>query len=322
MNSTALPILEVFPMRPWILFSYCIISVAGIVGNMFVILVISRHEDIGAPSFRIYIISLAIADFFVTLFCIPIYITSISNFHNHPTGLSGKIMCKLLSGYTFPFHFARINIFVMVAISVQRYYAICKPLSPMANPSPRKAKLVVCGIWLGSIFLLLHRIICLEYARNDEATVGAHCKFKSVFKAKVTPKVIYMLTTMIEFIIPIGVMMFCFVKIKKSIANQFYSIKVQEVSSPEHEFKRVHSRQQAVVTVFIVVVSFVILLAPNQILYFCFNFEVYHTSWNSNLYQTTVVLYFFTSCINPVIYVFRSKLFRVKLRETLLCWRS
>ena len=315
-NVTALPMIDVFPIRSWILLCYCVISLTGIVGNTFVILVISRHETMGATSFRIYVGALAVADLLVTLFCIPIYITSTSNFHYHLTGMSGKIMCKLLSGYMLPFHLAGMSIYIMVAISIQRYFAICRPLSSMANPSPSKAKMVVFGIWVWSIILAVYPVMGLEYADEGQATVGAHCKFSAVFNNEILPKTMYVLTTSVQFIIPFVIMIFCFFQIKVNIIKQIKQIKLQDASSQSLEMKRVRLRKQTVTTVLIVIVSFIILLTPSQFLYFCFNFSLYQTSWNSNLYQSTVVLYFVTSCINPVIYAFRSKPFRNGLKET------
>ena len=307
--------LEVFPIRPWILFSYCLISVTGIIGNTFVIVIISRHENMKATSFRIYISALAIVGVLVSLLCIPIYITSTSNFHYHPTGISGTIMCKILSGYMIPFHLSRISIYIMVAISIQRYFAICKPLSTMAHPYAKKAKIIVCGICFATMFLAIYRITSLEYTGEGAATVGAHCKLSTVFSDDITPKVIYMLTTIFEFIVPVCIMVFCFYQFKTNIAKQISQINLEEESTREMMLKRIHSRKQTFVTVIIVVISFTALLTPNQILYFCFNFNIYQTSWNSNLYQSTVVLYFFTSCINPFIYSFRSKPFRDRISE-------
>ena len=305
-TGSIMPILEVFSIKPWILFSYCIISVTGIVGNTFVILVISRHEDMKNTCFRVYINALATIDALVSLFCIPIYITSTADFHYHPTGISGTIMCKILSGYMVPFHLSRISIYIMVAISVQRYLAICKPLSPMAHPSIRSARAIICGICFVTIFLAFYRTTSLEYAEKGEATIGAHCKLTP----DVTPKVIYVLTTIFEFIIPLCIMVFCFWQIKTSIAKQIHQIGLEETTTREMEIRRIYLKRRTVVTVVIVVISFTVLLTPNQVLYFCFNFNIYETLWNSNLYQSTVVLYFFTSCINPVIYSFRSKPFR------------
>ena len=319
MNITAFPLPpdEVFPIRPWILISYCIISGTGIVGNLFVVLVVSGHKTMGAASFRIYIGALAITDLLVTLFCIPIYITSTAEFRYHPTGMMGDITCKLLSGYTLPFYLASVSTYIMVAISLQRFFAICKPLSSMANPSSRTAKIVVCIIWLGPILLAIYPMMGLEYVEERKATIGAHCQFLAVFSSNKTPKVLYVLTTTVQFIIPVGVMFICFIQIKRKITQKISKIKLHEVSTCTMELKSACVKRKTVMTVFIVIFSFIILLTPNQLMYFCFSFSLYQTSWHSDIYQSTIVLYFFTSCINPVIYAFRSKPFRDGLKRTL-----
>lgn len=313
---------SVFPIRPWQITSYSVISFTGIVGNLLVLSVVSKNSQIRSSSFGVYLSSLAIADLFVAILCIPVYVTSTSNFTTHPSGVAGDAMCKILTGYNILFLFATVSVYTLVAIAYERYYAICNPLSSRAVATPQRAKHVVVIIWIFSLIIGINSIYGEQYAHGEDAEVGAHCKFSINYNSHITPKLIYLFTFSVQYVFPVLCMLYCFLRIHGELTKQNQLLIKNQTGKPQPAVvKQFQQRRSTIRTVILVVSVYFLLWTPNQLLYLCFNFNLFSTSWNSTLVQCSVVLCFLTCCINPVIYSFRSEMFRDGFKETFGCAR-
>ena len=302
-----------FPVRAWELTLYCLIAVAGIFGNILVLVVLKKNKNMGSNAFGTYLAALAVADLLVCVLCVPIYLTSTSFFENHPTGAAGDVMCKIFTGYNILFFFATVSVYTLVAIAHERQMAICNPLEARAKSTPQRARRLVTFIWLFSAILGIPSLIGEKFAPENKASVGAHCTFSIDYNSNVTPKVIYVLVFSIQFVFPIIYMITCFLKIKRCL----HAKKLRALSCPtkhvqKGELMMIKIRQQSIKTVLIVIISYFLCWSMNQALYFCLNLGLVKTyiDWNSALMQVSVIFCFFSSCINPFIYTLRSQDFR------------
>ena len=82
------------------------------------------------------LVNLAMADIMFATFIAPQYI--LSQTFTHPGGVTGKVLCKLLTGGNFAWVGAASSVFTLVNISMERYYAVMYPLSDKGNLSERK----------------------------------------------------------------------------------------------------------------------------------------------------------------------------------------
>ena len=82
------------------------------------------------------LVNLAMADIMFATFIAPQYI--LSQTFTHPGGVTGKVLCKLLTGGNFAWVGAASSVFTLVNISMERYYAVMYPLSNKGNLSERK----------------------------------------------------------------------------------------------------------------------------------------------------------------------------------------
>ena len=82
------------------------------------------------------LVNLAMADIMFASFIAPQYI--LSQTFTHPGGVTGKVLCKLLTGGNFAWVGAASSVFTLVNISMERYYAVMYPLSNKGNLSERK----------------------------------------------------------------------------------------------------------------------------------------------------------------------------------------
>lgn len=84
-------------------------------------------------------------------FIAPQYI--LSQTFTHPGGVTGKVLCKLLTGGNFAWVGAASSVFTLVNISMERYYAVMYPLSNKGNLS--ECKLMVSDVLRKSHFTIV-----------------------------------------------------------------------------------------------------------------------------------------------------------------------
>ena len=97
------------------------------------------------------LVNLAIADIMFATFIAPQYI--LSQTFTHPGGVTGKVLCKLLTGGNFAWVGAASSVFTLVNISMERYYAVMYPLSNKGNLS--ECKLMVSDVLRKSHFTIV-----------------------------------------------------------------------------------------------------------------------------------------------------------------------
>lgn len=77
------------------------------------------------------LLNLAFADITVVAFFASRFI--LKHTYNHPDGKLGTILCKLLTGGTFGWIGSCASVFTLVAIAIERYYAVIRPLGNRAT---------------------------------------------------------------------------------------------------------------------------------------------------------------------------------------------
>ena len=119
---------------------YSIILFVGIMGNILVIIIVTKYRDMRNAT-NLLLANLSVADLFLLLFCTP---DGYQHLYARDKHQLGKFMCKLLkiifislvllfsiSGSFSPFvqnTTSICSVLTIMAISYERYIAICKPL--------------------------------------------------------------------------------------------------------------------------------------------------------------------------------------------------
>ena len=95
--------------------------------------------------------NLAIADMTAGIFLAPQYIF-IHTF-THPDGVTGNVLCKLLTGGTWGWVGACASVFSLVVIAFERYYAVVHPHRSKRRLSKRKIKVceALCVIFYNNL---------------------------------------------------------------------------------------------------------------------------------------------------------------------------
>ncbi|AWO97528.1 Cholecystokinin type 1 receptor [Scophthalmus maximus] len=127
---------------------YSLIFLLSVLGNSLIIAVLVRNRRMRTVT-NLFLLSLAVSDLMVSLVCVPF--TLIPNLMRD--FVFGTGMCKLVM--YFMGVSVSISTFNLVAISLERYSAICNPLTSRAWQTKSHAAKVITATWVASFILML-----------------------------------------------------------------------------------------------------------------------------------------------------------------------
>ncbi|XP_062140305.1 cholecystokinin receptor type A [Drosophila sulfurigaster albostrigata] len=131
----------------WVIPCYSIILLCAVVGNLLVVLTLVQNRRMRTIT-NVFLLNLAISDILLGVLCMPVTLvgTLLRNF------IFGEFLCKLIQ-------FAQaasvaVSSWTLVAISCERYYAICHPLRSRTWQTINHANKIIAFIWLGSLLCM------------------------------------------------------------------------------------------------------------------------------------------------------------------------
>ncbi|KAI3375750.1 hypothetical protein L3Q82_004048 [Scortum barcoo] len=127
---------------------YSLIFLLSVLGNSLIIAVLVRNRRMRTVT-NLFLLSLSVSDLMVSLVCIPF--TLIPNLMRD--FIFGTGMCKLVM--YFMGVSVSVSTFNLVAISLERYSAICNPLTSRTWQTKSHAAKVITATWVASFILML-----------------------------------------------------------------------------------------------------------------------------------------------------------------------
>jgi len=127
---------------------YSIIFIIGFISNFLVIYFVLVYKRMQTMTNK-FLTNLAVADLLVVLICVPVTIGRLYNPHEY---IFGEFICKcssFIQGISLS-----VSILTLTVISADRYYIIYKPFKARVNCTNNKIKVVVCLIWIISVFIM------------------------------------------------------------------------------------------------------------------------------------------------------------------------
>ncbi|XP_066254177.1 cholecystokinin receptor type A-like [Euwallacea similis] len=123
---------------------YIIIFILSIVGNTLVLLTLVRNKRMRTVT-NVYLLNLAVADLLLGMFCIPFTLVGqvLRKF------IFGEAMCKLIP--YFQAVSVSVSVWTLVAISLERYFAICRPLKSRRWQTRSHASKMIAFVWTASL---------------------------------------------------------------------------------------------------------------------------------------------------------------------------
>ncbi|XP_061697536.1 trace amine-associated receptor 13c-like [Syngnathoides biaculeatus] len=275
------------------------ISLITVALNLFVIFAISYFRQLHTPT-NLLLLSLSVSDLLVGLVLMPVEIIYIET-----CWLLGNVACALY--YVADYIITSASVANMVLISVDRYVAICKPLSYLSQVTKRRAWVSVGLCWLCSVvyrLLLLHdhlgqpgkSISCLgECVVNISNMAGT-------------------LDLVFTFVLPITVIVMLYMRVFTITVRHAHRMRLH-VNAGQVQGTVKKSELKAARTLGIVVVVFLICFCP----YYFPTIAGEDTSVDATLAAYEIWLTHINSCLNPIIYALFYPWFRqcIKLIVTL-----
>jgi hypothetical protein len=283
---------------------YTLLSILTVGGNALVCLVVFSYMGITTVT-NLFIANLALTDFFIGLFCIPIVLISDYLLSDWPFGL---LMCKFTSFAQSVFVVC--TVYTLIAMSVDRYIAIIYPLQ--AKLTRKQCQKLIVGLWTfaiifsSPIFYEMHiRHTCFhrnfeEYSQTICQTNGLPAKLQTIYNIA---------TLTIIYLFPLCILSIVYIR----LGWQLYQSRSPGEAHSERDAKIKKSKQKVIKMCFVVVIMFGVCWFPMQLyinILRPYLDQIFDEKYVPHFYFAFHVMAMSNSCINPFIYAVMSSKFR------------
>ncbi|XP_055902297.1 growth hormone secretagogue receptor type 1 [Eupeodes corollae] len=292
------------------------IMILGVIGNVMVPIVILKTKDM-RNSTNIFLTNLSIADLLVLLVCTPTVLVEVNT--RPETWVLGQEMCKAVPFVELTV--AHASVLTILAISFERYYAICEPLKAGYVCTKTRAFLICVFAW-GVAALFTSPILWVaeyKFVEYFDGSYVAACLTQAVTTWTIA---FFLMTISIFFVIPLIILIILYGIIAKNLISKDGPMMKIRPTKPEFSYK---ARKQVVMMLGAVVLSFFLCLLPFRVLtlwiilssdqaLFAVGVERYYNL----LYFSRIMLYL-NSAINPILYNLMSTKFRKGFLKLCIC---
>ncbi|KAJ8025166.1 Pyroglutamylated RFamide peptide receptor [Holothuria leucospilota] len=291
----------------WFTICCSFIACFAISGNILVIVVHQTSRSLRSVT-SIFIKGLAATDMLAGIAIVPgmIPITITDNFW-------GEFYCKVIGSYYILWTSAKASILILVFATTERYFAIVHPVHHKRYFTNLAAKILLVLAWVIAVLMNLFSLIIL-HADGDSCIVRWDGN-------KHVRNLIGVMVFVLSFFLPLTLMFLAYTKMFVSLRDREKRLNRMDGTRSNKSRSRIIShriKKNIISMLFIVVCTFTICWAPDQICYLLMNLEVKSFDYEySVVYPYFVLLAMANSCLNPIIYSFKSKPFKDALRKML-----
>ncbi|XP_074621292.1 QRFP-like peptide receptor isoform X1 [Acropora palmata] len=284
-----------------------ILIFTSVVGNSVVCFVVIRNRDMRTP-INCLIVNLAVADVVYSLFLIPMVI--LTHITSHPDGISGKVLCTLLTDGNLAFVGAASSNITLTAIAFERYYAVVYPEGNKGNLNMRKVKLLVLGSWVFAFVLQLPQLLKKEFNRK----INPH-RCTSTWSEKWVTRGFF-LTWLVFFVVCTTLM----AGLYSRIVHALWFKRDQDNSATCHQQGVLKVRKRVTLMVVVVTVIFAICWGMDSVMHLIADVISYDIGPLAIPIAHTMIM--FNSAVNPFAYALINQRFRQKIMEMFCKRRS
>ncbi|CAL1281528.1 unnamed protein product [Larinioides sclopetarius] len=295
--------------------TFCLLSLTlGTLGNILVVVVIWKAKELRS-SMSLFLVNLSLADLMILLMCVPLVLVELHT--NLSSWLLGEGMCKVVPYVQMTTEHA--SVLTILAISFERYYAICQPLKAGYKCTPMRALVIIAVIWLVAALSttpMLFTIRCF-IKRDLYSEKFVNVCFMSV--ELLWQKLFYLLSIGIFYILPFLILLVVYCHIGKHLMTCSKGL------NSSNEENQMRSRRQVVLMLVAVVVSFFVCMLPFRIFVIWLILSPPEdiinlgTETYFNLLYSCSVLLYINATLNPFLYNAISSKFRRSFIHILGC---
>ncbi|XP_002014041.2 neurotensin receptor type 1 [Drosophila persimilis] len=290
---------------------YALIFVAGVLGNLITCIVIARNNFMHTAT-NFYLFNLAVSDLILLVSGIPQELYNLWYPDMYPFTDVMCIMESVLSEMA-----ANATVLTITAFTVERYIAICHPFRQHTMSKLSRAIKFIFAIWLAAFLLALPQAMQFSVVFQNN---GYSCTMENDFYAHV-----FAVSGFIFFCGPMTAICVLYVLIGVKLKR---SRLLQSLPRRAYDANRGLNAQGRVIRMLVAVaVAFFLCWAPfhAQRLMAVYGLSLINIGINRDAFNdyfrildyTSGVLYFLSTCINPLLYNIMSHKFREAFKITL-----
>ncbi|CAL8116636.1 unnamed protein product [Orchesella dallaii] len=320
---------------------FAIIFIVGVIGNGTLIVIFIKHRSMrNVPN--MFIVSLAIGDLLVILFCVP-FTSTVYTVDSWPYGV---VVCKFSE---FIKDLSQcVSVFTLTALSADRYFAIVDPMRKLTGRRATKITIIsIIGIWTLSVLFALPSAL-YSYVRvfpeDDELEEGSGSGNGSVYGEEEgeeedldfgrTLQVCYpypkefgpvyaQAMVMFHFLVYYAVPLFFIATFYIIMARHLVLSTINMPGEATGQGKQIQARKKVAKMILSFVVIFAICFFPHHLFLLWFYFypdaeDSFNDFWNF-CRILGFCLSFANSCINPITLYCVSGTFRKQFNDHLFC---
>ena len=287
---------------------FSVVLVFNIAGNSLVIYIITNERGM-KTSTNYLLFNLAVADLLFGVFLAPLFIFLPFFPHSLPDGVLGNWLCKLLLSGNIAMMASKASVFTMLCLSVERYFAVCRPHSFSQRFSSKIVKVLVVMSWVYAIVVMLPIFLGSSMAHHACSVAMTISKGHSIY-------------VFVEAIFSLLVMILLNGKI-------FISLWCKQAVEPtgEREITERKKKKKVTLCVLAVVVTFVLCWIPTSISYVRVNTGdsvtsdelVIKESSSSSILISTILVASVNAALDPYLFSFQSSRFKVLVKKNICC---
>lgn len=283
---------------------HSVLAIVNLTGNTLVCAVIVKNPDM-RKSINYLLANLAIADMTLAVFFAPRYIF-MSTF-THPDGVTGTILCELITGGNLAWVGSGASVFTLVSIAIERYYAVIIPFGNKYKLTKRKLKVLIPCSWIFGMVMMTPEFLVKRFNKEKHWCTAA-------WPEQWMPKAYSITWFLFMALFPVVIM------------ATLYSRVVFVLWCKRQKSDTVNYQQQGVmkvrkrVTLMAVTVSaiFAVCWLTDSISYILSIYTSAH-SFSDVTYMATSIMIMFNAAINPIVYALVNKRFREKIKGMMCC---
>ncbi|XP_020791974.1 P2Y purinoceptor 8 [Boleophthalmus pectinirostris] len=281
---------------------YMVVTVINLVGNGLSMWLLLFRTSPKTPSI-IFMINLTLTDLALGA-ALPFQITYQLQGYNWSLGPN---MCRFLTMMFFTNMYC--SILTMMAIGIDRYLGIVKPMSFRETRRKKSMAIISCLLMWGLVLIVLYPLMTTDLT-FDIPELGITTCFdvlkKNMLPSQAAWAAFLFGMIFVLFIFPFCITTFCYVKVIKQLAKD----------------SKTAQKDRAIRLAVIVLLVFTFCFAPNNFLLLAHTvMKLFFKKSLYMAYKLTLCFSCLNSCIDPFIYYFASKDFRQKLRQ-IMNWHS
>lgn len=286
---------------------YYTIGAVGLVGNIFVVVVIMTYKKMKNSMTNLFILNQSVGDATVALFLL--LTTAIEDDGTVKSGIADELFCRLWLTKMPLWGMMVTSTYNLAALTLERYAAIVYPIWHKNNFTKKKAYLLMALSWIfGPAFNMAYMIPTAGLQEDGSCTVY------SIYPSTLIQSVVGVITVVVQYLFPLALLAFYYLQMWRVLrvkvspgSNEGQANGQAQVKTKPDSMAR--ARTNIIKTLVLVAVSFIVCWTWNQIYYLSYNLG-YDADFTCTFYHFTVVMVFCNCCINPFIYIAKYEQFQ------------